>query len=103
MDRIKALQNETKKRLKENESVLQKVLAPQTALLTKRAVDVTKTVEFTFATDARIKTHQMDTRAGRPASGDFVGQLRKHPPSPVSTHILRMIIFSEINGHTISP
>lgn len=84
IERIKALQEETKKRLKENESSLQKVLAPQTILQTKKALDVTKTMEFTFATDSRIKQHPMQTRGDRPRSGDFAGQLRKHPPSPVS-------------------
>ena len=84
IERIKALQEETKKRLKVNESSLQKVLAPTASHQTKRAMDVTKTMEFTFATDARIKSHPMKTRADRPGSGDFFGQLRKHPPSPVS-------------------
>ena len=78
--------------LKKNESSIQKALAPQTALLPKRAMDVTKTVEFTFATDARIKQHPMKTRADRPASGDFIGQLRKHPPSPVSILISSVLI-----------
>ena len=73
--------------LKKNESSLQKILAPSTALQPKRAMDVTKTMEFTFATDARIKQHPMKTRADRPASGDFAGQLRKHPPSPVSVFL----------------
>ena len=84
IERIKALQDETKKKLKSNETFLQKALAPQAVMQTKRATEVTKTMEFNFATDVRIKQHPMKTRSDASDNEKFTDQLRKHPPSPVS-------------------
>ena len=86
IERIKKLQEETKKHLKSNESYLQKALAPQPVHQAKLATEVTKTIEFTFATDSRIKQHPMKTRGDKSENANFVGQLRKHPPSPVSIY-----------------
>eukprot|EP00794_Sanderia_malayensis_P018772 gene18772-20663_t len=84
IERIKQLQKETKKRLKENESSLQKALAPQPIHHSQKQISsLTKTQEFHFATDQRIKQHPMKTRSeDETDSHKFVNQLRKHPPSP---------------------
>lgn len=89
IERIKKLQEETKKRLKSNESYLHKALAPQPVHQAKLATEVTKTIEFNFATDSRMKQHPMKTRGEKSENASFVGQLRKHPPSPVSIFINR--------------
>ena len=85
IERIKELQQETKKRLKENQTFLHKALAPKPIQQQKADTELTRTVEFSFATDSRLKQHPMKTRSEEGTNGKkFSEQLRKHPRSPVS-------------------
>ena len=83
LEKINKLREETKVNLKKNTSYLKKALAAVSYGPTRSATEITKPVEFHFATDSRIKPHPMVLR-NQNAEKDFQDQLRKHPPSPVS-------------------
>ena len=85
MEKIAELRHQLAQKRKLAEESKKKLESGESSGPMRSEHKVTKTMEFHFATDERIKTHSMETRNDANKSSNFASSLRSHPPSPVSS------------------
>ncbi|XP_070796375.1 targeting protein for Xklp2 isoform X1 [Pituophis catenifer annectens] len=81
LEKMQQLQQEVAELRRKNEESL-KVAIAGPGQPVKTSSHITKPMDFHFCTDERQKQHGESQRAAEYKEVDFVGALRKHPPSP---------------------
>ncbi|XP_058034462.1 targeting protein for Xklp2 isoform X2 [Ahaetulla prasina] len=81
LEKMQQLQQEVAELRRKNEESL-KVAIAGPGQPTKTSSHITKPMDFHFYTDERHKQHGESQRAVEYKEVDFIGALRKHPPSP---------------------
>ncbi|KAM8946633.1 targeting protein for Xklp2 isoform 2-T2 [Pelodytes ibericus] len=88
LEKVQQLQQELTERLRKNEESLKASIAGAGKPVKKTVSQVTKTVDFHFCTDDRIKRHTEEPTGEQYKEVDFAAALRKHPSSPAQVHKL---------------
>ena len=82
LKKIRDLQRETRLRMRQSKKSKQQAMKATNYMPIRSVNPVTKPKEFNFATDTRMK--DVTSNPSNEAAKTFEGQLRAHPPSPVS-------------------
>ncbi|NXL85647.1 TPX2B protein, partial [Alectura lathami] len=83
LEKMQQLQREVTELRKKNEESLKAAIAGAGQPVKRAAGHVTKTIDFHFCTENRIKQHVESQPENEYKEVDFAAVLRKHPPSPV--------------------
>ncbi|XP_030068562.1 targeting protein for Xklp2 isoform X2 [Microcaecilia unicolor] len=83
LEKMQQLQQEVAEQRRRNESSLKAVIAGAGQPVIKASKQITKTIDFHFRTDDRIKHNGENQPSEQYRERDFTTELRKHPASPV--------------------